>query len=61
MNPVFKAAAAGIEQGTLMGVMTLFFLAIFTAWVLWAYAPSNRGRFEAASRLPFDDEDGGSR
>ena len=55
MNPVFKAAAESSEHGWLMGLMTLFFFAIYMAWVYWAWAPWNKKNMEDASLLPFED------
>ena len=57
MNPVFTAAAESIDNGWIMGVMTLFFLASFSGWVLWAWLPQNRSQIDAAARLPLEDGD----
>lgn len=61
MNPVFEKArdvlAHSAAEGTLMGVMTVFFFGIFCAWAAWAWAPRNRERLDAAGRLPLDDTD----
>ena len=57
MNPVFRAAAETIPNGWIMGVTTLFFLATFLGWAIWAWLPQNRSRLEAAARLPLDDGD----
>lgn len=55
MNPVFKAAAATVENGWIMGVTTIFFFAVFIGWITWAWAPWNRKNLDAAAKLPFDD------
>lgn len=55
MNPVFKAAASTVENGWIMGGTTIFFLAVFIGWGIWAWAPWNRKNMEAAALLPFDD------
>lgn len=57
MNTVFSAASESAQLGWLMGLMTAVFLFFFTAWALWAYAPKNREKFEAASRMPLDEGD----
>lgn len=62
MNPIFKAAAAATTDGWLLGVMTLFFIAVFVGFFIWAYAPWRRDAMYAASMLPFDDDStGGTR
>lgn len=40
--------------GALGGSLTALFLACFVGWAWWAYAPANRARHEAASRIPLD-------
>lgn len=55
MNPVLDAAAESVSLGWLLGVMTVFFLAAFLAWVWWAYTPKRKDALEEAALLPFAD------
>ena len=55
MNTLTHAAAASNELGWLLGGMTLAFLIFFTAWTVWAWAPANRDRLNAAARMPLDE------
>lgn len=57
LNPVFRMAAEQNDLQILGILSTLIFVAAFVAWVVVALAPSNRERWSAASRLPFDDTD----
>ena len=36
---------------------TVVSFAVFLGIVAWAWSSGNRGRFEEAARLPFDEED----
>lgn len=56
MNVVFEAARAAVQDGWLMGLMTLVFMAAFLGWTAWAWWPGNRVAIDAAARLPLDDE-----
>lgn len=55
MNPLIREAAASVQGGWLLGVMTVVFFACFAGWVAWAWAPQNRARMEEAARQPFMD------
>lgn len=55
MSQLTNAVAETIQGGTLMGVLTVVFVAFFVAWTWWAWRPSNRAGMEAAARIPFDD------
>jgi cbb3-type cytochrome oxidase subunit 3 len=57
VNPVLELAAESVRFGWLLGVMTVFFLVSFLAWVWWAYTPKHKAMMEAAARLPFSDGD----
>ncbi len=57
MNPILKLAAESVTLGWLMGIMTVFFLASFLAWVWWAYAPGHKAMMDEAALLPFADGD----
>jgi cytochrome c oxidase cbb3-type subunit 4 len=48
--------AFGMETGTLFGVLTTVLLATFVGGWIWAWRPSRRAVFDAAARLPLDDE-----
>ena len=55
MNPLLREAAASVQGGWLLGIMTLVFFACFAGWIIWAWAPHNRERLEEAARQPFMD------
>ncbi|MFQ5536882.1 MAG: cbb3-type cytochrome oxidase subunit 3 [Gemmatimonadota bacterium] len=55
MNPLIKEAAASVQMGWLLGVMTVVFFVVFLGWVWWAYNPRNRERMEEAAMMPFMD------
>jgi cbb3-type cytochrome oxidase subunit 3 len=55
MNPLLKEAAESVRLGWVLAVMTVLFLSSFIFWVWWAWAARNRTRWEADSRLPFND------
>ena len=57
MNTVTRTAAAAVEGGWLLGVMTAVFLVFFIGWVVWAYSPSRRAELDAHAELPFTDGD----
>ena len=43
-------------------IALIFFMALFIAVVAYVFWPGNKGKFERASRLPFDkDEAGGAK
>jgi cbb3-type cytochrome oxidase subunit 3 len=42
-------------MGWLLGAMTVVFLAIFLAWVFYAYRPKHRQLMEELGRMPFTD------
>lgn len=54
-NPLVHAARELVQGGTLMGVMTVFFLLFFVAWALWAYHPNRKHELDEAARMPFSD------
>jgi cbb3-type cytochrome oxidase subunit 3 len=57
VNPVLEAAAESVTLGWLMGILTVFFLASFLAWVWWAYTPRHKAMMDEAALLPFADGD----
>ena len=48
--------ALGMDMGTLFGVSTTVLLATFVGGWIWAWRPSRRAVFDAAARLPLEDE-----
>jgi cytochrome c oxidase cbb3-type subunit 4 len=48
------------DVNTLRSTVTVVLLLIFLGICVWAYTRRNRARFDAAARLPFDDEAAGS-
>lgn len=55
MNPVLAAAAESAQLGWLLAVMTVVFFAGFLFWIWWVWSARNKKRWEADSRLPFND------
>lgn len=45
-----------MDMNWIRGLMTVAWLLAFVGIVWWAYHPSTRARFDAAERLPFDDD-----
>ncbi|MBV8467515.1 MAG: CcoQ/FixQ family Cbb3-type cytochrome c oxidase assembly chaperone [Burkholderiales bacterium] len=46
-----------MDFSMLSSVLSAVLFAVFVGIVAWVYAARNRGRFEEAAMLPFDDED----
>jgi len=42
--------------GTLSGLLTAVLILVFTGIVLWAWSARRRDSFDAAARLPLDDD-----
>ena len=55
MNPIINQARELVQGGTLMGLMTVFFLLFFVGWTLWAYNPNRKHELDEAAQLPFGD------
>jgi cbb3-type cytochrome oxidase subunit 3 len=55
MNPLLHEAAGSVRMGWLLGLMTVVFLALFIAWIAWAYAPRRKAAMDEYARLPLDD------
>jgi cbb3-type cytochrome oxidase subunit 3 len=55
VNPVLELAAESVSLGWLMGIMTVFFLVSFLAWVWWAYASERKAMMDEAALMPFLD------
>jgi cytochrome c oxidase cbb3-type subunit 4 len=45
-----------MDMGTFRGIMTAILMTLFVAVVIWAYSSKRGADFEAASRLPLDDD-----
>ena len=64
MNPMLRHisdTASATADGTILGVMTLFFLGFFLMWTWWAFRPAHRQAMTEASFLPLHDDNGGER
>lgn len=46
--------------GTFRGLVTAVLLGLFVWLVVWAYSKSRRSAFEAAARLPLEEDGHGS-
>jgi cbb3-type cytochrome oxidase subunit 3 len=57
VNPVLELAAESVRLGWLMGIMTVFFLVAFLAWVWYAYTPRHKDLMEEAALMPFAEGD----
>jgi len=53
---VLKEGAAIAGLGWVMGAMTIVFMGIMTAWIVWTWWPSRREMLEAAARLPLEED-----
>lgn len=43
-------------MGTLRGLITLVLLLLFVALVVWLWRRGNKHRFDAAARMPLEDD-----
>lgn len=43
---------------TILSLWTVVVLVVFVGIVIWAWKDSNKARFEAAARIPLEDDDG---
>jgi cytochrome c oxidase cbb3-type subunit 4 len=46
-----------MSSGTLSGIITAALIVLFIAVVIWAYSAKRKSSFDAASRLPLEEED----
>ncbi|MCB9675301.1 MAG: cbb3-type cytochrome c oxidase subunit 3 [Alphaproteobacteria bacterium] len=53
---VLKEGASMAGLGWVMGAMTVIFMAVMTAWIVWTWWPSRHAQLEAASRLPLEED-----
>jgi len=45
-----------MDIGTFRGVLTIVLMVLFVALVFWAYSRRRHADFEAAAKLPLDDD-----
>jgi len=45
-----------MDMGTFRGLFTLVMMLLFVALVVWAYSGKRKKTFDAAARLPLEDE-----
>ena len=45
-----------MNSGTISGIVTVVFIAVFIGIVWWAYSKKNKHSFDEAARLPFDED-----
>ena len=45
-------------MSTILSLWTVVVLIVFVGIVIWAWKGSNKARFDAAARIPLDDDDG---
>ncbi|MCC7414359.1 MAG: cbb3-type cytochrome c oxidase subunit 3 [Gammaproteobacteria bacterium] len=46
-----------MDFGLIQGIWTIVVLVVFAAIVLWAWSGRRKREFDAAARIPFDDDD----
>ena len=45
-----------MNSGTLNGIVTAILIVVFIGMVLWAYSSRRRERFDAAARVPLEED-----
>ncbi len=50
-----------MSSGTLSGIATAVLIVLFVGVCIWAYSARQRARFDAAARMPLEDDDEASR
>lgn len=53
---VLKEGAAMAQLGGIMGVMTVVFMAVMTAWILWTWLPSRRALLDRVALMPLEED-----
>jgi cytochrome c oxidase cbb3-type subunit 4 len=48
-----------VQLGTVIGLWTIVVMVTFIAIVLWAWSSKRKARFDAAARMPLEDDDTG--
>jgi cbb3-type cytochrome oxidase subunit 3 len=46
-----------MDPGTIRGLGTVILMLAFVGLVVWAWSPQRRRRFDAAARLPLEEDD----
>jgi cytochrome c oxidase cbb3-type subunit 4 len=46
-----------LTMGTFRGIVTAVLLGLFVSLVVWAWSKARRPAFDAAARMPLEDED----
>ncbi|MBZ0171644.1 MAG: cbb3-type cytochrome c oxidase subunit 3 [Phycisphaerales bacterium] len=46
-----------MDFGLIQGIWTIVVLVVFAAIVLWAWSGRRKREFDAAARIPLDDDD----
>jgi cytochrome c oxidase cbb3-type subunit IV len=46
-----------MSSGTLSGIVTAVLIALFVGIAIWAYSKRRKSSFDAAARLPLEDEE----
>ena len=46
-----------MDSGTLTGIVTVVFIAVFIGIVWWAYSAPRKAAFDEAARMPLEDDD----
>jgi cytochrome c oxidase cbb3-type subunit IV len=46
-----------MSSGTLSGIVTGALIVLFIAVVVWAYSAKRKSKFDAAARMPLEEED----
>jgi cytochrome c oxidase cbb3-type subunit IV len=49
-----------MSSGTLSGIVTAVLITLFVGIAIWAYSKRRRASFDAAARLPLEEEEHGS-
>lgn len=45
-----------MDAGIVGSIITILFFLVFVAIIWWAYSTRNKDKFEAAGRLPFEED-----
>lgn len=45
-----------MDTGTFSGIITVLFFILFAFIIWWAYSGRNKDKFDAAGRLPFEED-----
>ncbi len=56
MNAILHQGAATAQGGVLLGITTVAFMTVFLGYALWVLSSRSRAEFDAAARLPLEDD-----